>query len=125
MCLDNKLSRRTIHAHDQICAMRRPAEAHMALFGMVWLLRVRSEMKRCAKCRRQQQEMINVEDRASVSTFFTIDAPSVAPTGSSPVGPTTFCEVHGYNLPKEGTYKTVTCFLYLYVLQTTKIESKD
>lgn len=26
----------------------------MALFGMVWLLRVRSEMRRCAKCRHEE-----------------------------------------------------------------------
>ncbi|XP_043272342.1 disks large homolog 4 isoform X7 [Venturia canescens] len=29
-------------------------EAAMALFGMVWLLRVRSEMRRCSKCRREE-----------------------------------------------------------------------
>ena len=26
----------------------------MALFGMVWLLRVRSEMRRCSECRREE-----------------------------------------------------------------------
>ncbi|XP_011152105.1 disks large 1 tumor suppressor protein isoform X6 [Harpegnathos saltator] len=29
-------------------------EVAMALFGMVWLLRVRSEMRRCAKCRHEE-----------------------------------------------------------------------
>ena len=89
--------------YGQVRAMRRPT-AGMALFGMVWLLRVRSEMKRCAKCRRQ--EVVHTEERASASTFFTIDAPAALPsTGSAspgPLAPTTYCEVHGYSLPKEG-----------------------
>ncbi|KAK2577286.1 hypothetical protein KPH14_003420 [Odynerus spinipes] len=29
-------------------------EVAMALFGMVWLLRVRSEMRRCSKCRHEE-----------------------------------------------------------------------
>lgn len=29
-------------------------KAKMALFGMVWLLRVRAEMRRCAKCRKEE-----------------------------------------------------------------------
>lgn len=29
-------------------------EIAMALFGMVWLLRVRSEMRRCSKCRHEE-----------------------------------------------------------------------
>lgn len=81
----------------------------MALFGMVWLLRVRSEMKRCAKCRRQ--DIAQAEERASASTFFTIDTnPNVSvpgPGSLSPghvLAPTTYCEVHGYNPRKEGTY---------------------
>lgn len=84
--------------YEQVSAMRPLA---MALFGMVWLLRVRSEMKRCAKCRRQAAQ---TEERTSVATFFTIDAP-VAPQASDSgglMGPTTYCEVHGYNPPKEG-----------------------
>lgn len=78
----------------------------MALFGMVWLLRVRSEMKRCAKCRRQ--ELSHTEERTSVPNFFTIDttgplhgAESVTTLGTVSA-PTTYCEVHGYNPPKEG-----------------------
>ncbi|XP_044574551.1 disks large 1 tumor suppressor protein isoform X7 [Cotesia glomerata] len=40
-------------------SMKQPAseyvlEVAMALFGMVWLLRVRSEMRRCSKCRREE-----------------------------------------------------------------------
>ncbi|EEZ98386.2 hypothetical protein TcasGA2_TC000850 [Tribolium castaneum] len=103
--------------YDQVCAMRRPT-AGMALFGMVWLLRVRSEMKRCAKCRRQ--EVLHAEERASASTFFTIDAPSAMPsTGTAspgPLAPTTYCEVHGYNLPKEDIQE----FYELTLLDETK-----
>lgn len=29
-------------------------KAEMALFGMVWLLRVKAEMRRCAKCKREE-----------------------------------------------------------------------
>lgn len=79
----------------------------MALFGMVWLLRVRSEMKRCAKCRRQELSQ-NVEQRTSVPSFFTIETTeplhrteSVSTPGTLSA-PTTYCEVHGYNPPKEG-----------------------
>lgn len=85
----------------------------MALFGMVWLLRVRAEMKRCAKCRRQEMlaaaQATSDERAASQSTFFTIDA-SLPPldaelasgSGQHAHGPTTYCEVHGFNPPKEG-----------------------
>nr|CAH7768528.1 unnamed protein product [Callosobruchus chinensis] len=94
-----------------------PARDGMALFGMVWLLRVRSEMKRCAKCRKDRQEWMERQSQqrqqrtpASCSTFFTIDAPppgvdtmAVATvTDADILGPTTYCEVHGYNPPKEG-----------------------
>lgn len=78
----------------------------MALFGMVWLLRVRSEMKRCAKCRRQ--ESTQAEERTPV-TFFTIDTPVSIPcpntlSPSHTLAPTTYCEVHGFNPPKEGEF---------------------
>ncbi|XP_045483674.1 disks large 1 tumor suppressor protein isoform X4 [Harmonia axyridis] len=88
--------------------MRQPVG--MALFGMVWLLRVRSEMKRCAKCKRQQQHQqrpnLGLDDGASAATFFTIDAPTTATSLNTPspghsLAHTTYCEVHGYNLPKE------------------------
>lgn len=78
----------------------------MALFGMVWLLRVRSEMKRCTKCRRQ--DIAQLEEKASAATFFTIDTNVPHTTGAdlnSPghlLAPTTYCEVHGYNPRKEG-----------------------
>jgi len=87
----------------------------MALFGMVWLLRVRAEMRRCAKCRReemqqkqqhqqqqqqqqqQRQESLQSSDdhlsASSAATFYTLDTPG--PGG-------TYCEVHGYVPPKEG-----------------------
>lgn len=80
----------------------------MALFGMVWLLRVRSEMKRCAKCKRH--DMAQAEERASTTTFFTINTPSIVPRPdtASPghtLAPTTYCEVHGFNPPKEGEFR--------------------
>ncbi|XP_046472193.1 disks large 1 tumor suppressor protein isoform X10 [Neodiprion pinetum] len=92
----------------------------MALFGMVWLLRVRSEMRRCAKCRReeilaaQQEHQTSVQDsrstihqpnsathqasdtlNTSATTLFTLDTPGA----SGPAG--SYCEVHGYIPPKE------------------------
>lgn len=99
--------------HVQLFAMRLSDE--MALFGMVWLLRVRSEMKRCAKCRRQDLTTQMIEDRASTSTFFTIDTTTpniqlqqpldtISPGHS--LAPTTYCEVHGYNPRKEGKFLT-------------------
>lgn len=105
-----------------VVAMRPGPNYEMALFGMVWLLRVRSEMRRCAKCRReqlqhqqqqQQQQQLQtpsiqgtLDDRASQSTFFTIDTPGPAPVPSPghSLGPTTFCEVHGFMPPKEGKF---------------------
>lgn len=83
----------------------------MALFGMVWLLRVRSEMKRCAKCRRQAEQSGTPAqtDAASQSTFFTITEAAGTGVTSTPSpghslgpGPTTFCEVHGFMPPKDG-----------------------
>ncbi|KAK9751672.1 hypothetical protein QE152_g4817 [Popillia japonica] len=84
----------------------------MALFGMVWLLRVRAEMKRCAKCKRQDQSNVpaEVERGPSTSTFFTIEGNATLPSTTEAVspghalGPTTFCEVHGFNPPKEGKF---------------------
>lgn len=79
----------------------------MALFGLVWLLRLRSEMKRCAKCRRRELAQ-QAQERTSVPSFYTIDttgplhgAASVSTPGTSSA-PTTYCEVHGYNPRKEG-----------------------
>ncbi|XP_068910812.1 disks large 1 tumor suppressor protein isoform X7 [Tenebrio molitor] len=117
MCVKDRTEIVRGPGYDQVCAMRRPT-AGMALFGMVWLLRVRSEMKRCAKCRRQ--EIVHTEERASASTFFTIDAPSAMPsTGTAspgPLAPTTYCEVHGYSLPKEDIQE----FYELTLLDETK-----
>lgn len=48
----------------------------MALFGMVWLLRVRAEMRRCAKCRREaaQREDAAVAPRRQRSVEQQTDA---------------------------------------------------
>ncbi|XP_076251236.1 MAGUK family member discs large 1 isoform X2 [Rhynchophorus ferrugineus] len=88
-----------------LAAMTRPT-ADMALFGMVWLLRVRAEMKRCAKCQRREARM-NERPASRATTFFTIEG-AATPLGDqssvrTPVvePPTTFCEVHGYVAPKE------------------------
>jgi hypothetical protein len=97
----------------------------MALFGMVWLLRVRAEMRRCAKCRREemqqkqqqqqqqqqqhqqrQESLQSSEDHISTSsatTFYTLDTPG--PGG-------TYCEVHGYVPPKEGECAIGSVVLY-------------
>lgn len=99
----------------------------MALFGMVWLLRVRSEMRRCAKCRRdellaaQQEQQNEIQDSglalnqsaaataaAAVvhQTSETLNASATTlftldtPGASGPAG--SYCEVHGYIPPKEG-----------------------
>lgn len=98
----------------------------MALFGMVWLLRVRAEMRRCAKCRReelqhkqqQQQQQQQIQQKqlqqrqeslqssydhvsaSSAATFYTLDTPG--PGG-------TYCEVHGYVPPKEGESSSGLC----------------
>lgn len=113
----------------QPTSMRHPSgepvfEVAMALFGMVWLLRVRSEMRRCSKCRREelaaQQQQPNQQHgpqkrnppgqtnqldtpdaiTSSVNTLFTVDTPGTsAPT-------TSYCEVHGYYPHKEGILRT-------------------
>ncbi|XP_021923055.1 disks large 1 tumor suppressor protein isoform X4 [Zootermopsis nevadensis] len=105
----------------------------MALFGMVWLLRVRAEMRRCAKCRReelqqkqqQQQQQQQIQQKqlqqrqeslqssydhvsaSSAATFYTLDTPG--PGG-------TYCEVHGYVPPKEDIQE----FYELTLLDETK-----
>ncbi|CAG9857150.1 unnamed protein product [Phyllotreta striolata] len=91
----------------------------MALFGMVWLLRVRSEMKRCAKCRRECDKDGRrrlQRTPASCSTFFTIDVSNdgdgdAATTIDRSIGPGTYCEVHGFNPPKDGKW----CAIWLVV----------
>ncbi|XP_066259359.1 disks large 1 tumor suppressor protein isoform X2 [Euwallacea similis] len=71
----------------------------MALFGMVWLLRVRAEMKRCSKCQRSRAQT-NQRPVSRNTAFFTIDGSITSNQASAtrtPVAePTTFCEVHGY-----------------------------
>ena len=39
--------------------------SNMALFGMVWLLRVRAEMRRCTRCRREQLQNLQRQNAAS------------------------------------------------------------
>ncbi|XP_030757882.1 disks large 1 tumor suppressor protein isoform X4 [Sitophilus oryzae] len=82
----------------------------MALFGMVWLLRVRAEMKRCAKCQRREAARAASGRQATsrATSFFTIEGAATPTSGQgtlrTPVvepPPTTFCEVHGYVAPKE------------------------
>lgn len=84
-------------------AMKVP-KSDMALFGMVWLLRVRAEMKRCAKCQRRN-ERANQRPVSRATTFFTIEGattPSQAAPRTPVAEPTTFCEVHGFIPPEEG-----------------------
>ncbi|KAG8268785.1 hypothetical protein J6590_017030 [Homalodisca vitripennis] len=83
----------------------------MALFGMVWLLRMRAEMRRCAKCRREEARWLQEnaqEDRhdaaaaAASAPIFTVESAQVdtssapPPPPPAPRTPRTFCEVHGY-----------------------------
>ncbi|KAL1505204.1 hypothetical protein ABEB36_004818 [Hypothenemus hampei] len=74
----------------------------MALFGMVWLLRVRAELKRCAKCQANGRRT----ERRSVSratTFFTIDGAvdDIRSSAQKEDEGTTFCEVHGFISPDQ------------------------
>ena len=113
-------------------------EVAMALFGMVWLLRVRSEMRRCSKCRRE--EVLSAQQQAqqhhqqhhhhhhhqhhhhqralSQGTLHTPDdeISSSANTlftldtpGSTGIAGS-YCEVHGYVPQKEGTVNTNSNF---------------
>lgn len=90
----------------------------MALFGMVWLLRVRAEMRRCAKCRRDEARWLQERHDAGTSgaappaaaPIFTVESAVQVDASTSPPPPPpaprtprprTFCEVHGYRR-KEG-----------------------
>ncbi|XP_043480332.1 disks large 1 tumor suppressor protein isoform X3 [Leptopilina heterotoma] len=106
------------------------SEVAMALFGMVWLLRVRSEMRRCSKCRReeflnaqqqqQQQQQQQVQQhhhhhqhhhqRALSQTTLHTPEDGVSSSANTlftldtpgSTGITgSYCEVHGYVPPKE------------------------
>lgn len=89
-------------------------DPHMALFGMVWLLRMRAEMRRCAKCRREEARWLQENAAqapeahdASAAPIFTVeraqmDTSAPPPPPPAPRTPRTFCEVHGYRR-KEGT----------------------
>ena len=72
-------------------------EIAMALFGMVWLLRVRSEMRRCSKCRheeilaaqqqqqQQQQQQLHYQQQSS-SQVQTVASSGGFATASSAAG---------------------------------------
>ncbi|KAG5872908.1 hypothetical protein JTB14_030864 [Gonioctena quinquepunctata] len=105
----------TLPSYERVFNMKRPAG--MALFGMVWLLRMRSEMKRCAKCRREclrerQQQLELQRTPLSSATCFTIDTAAAMQSSETLVSPersapTTYCEVHGYNPAKKGMLMNV------------------
>ncbi|CAH0558819.1 unnamed protein product [Brassicogethes aeneus] len=111
MCHGNKNGENEISSKNKrVHSMMRSID--MALFGLVWLLRVRSEMNRCSKCQSRQHTVhapivtAEVQATPSTSTFYLDPLPPVQASGSrSPghsSGPTTYCEVHGYNPRKEG-----------------------
>ncbi|XP_034937867.1 disks large homolog 4 isoform X4 [Chelonus insularis] len=113
-------------------------EVAMALFGMFWMSRVRSEIRRCSKyrhdemsnnqhqshqqsyqqdnpCRRLSQgtSLLHTPDdgitMSSANTLFTLDTPgTTAPSG--------YCEVHGYIAPK----KDIQEFYELTLLDESK-----
>lgn len=103
----------------------------MALFGMVWLLRVRAEMRRCAKCRREEARWLQerhdagTSGAAAAAPIFTVESAVKVDASTSPPPPPpaprtprprTFCEVHGYRR-KEGIRLTL-----LYILSTNYIK---
>ncbi|KAI5750444.1 hypothetical protein M8J76_015606 [Diaphorina citri] len=72
----------------------------MALFGMVWLLRLRSELRQCAQCRSDAHRRARYEQLmqhrnmpgSSNAPIFTVDTSTQPGTGPD----LTFCQVHGY-----------------------------
>lgn len=60
-------------------------EIAMALFGMVWLLRVRSEMRRCSKCR--HEEIDPCGPAAATATAATADAAAATAATAAPSSP--------------------------------------
>lgn len=72
------------------------SSGHMALFGMVWLLRLRSELRQCSQCtkcaRAQRQRDYRNMPGSSDAPIFTVE-PSTHPGGEPGLG---FCQVHGY-----------------------------
>ncbi|KAL1123401.1 hypothetical protein AAG570_002481 [Ranatra chinensis] len=74
--------------------------AHMALFGMVWLLRVRAELRRCSKCHSAATSSSSLP--ASSQAIFTVDCPPAGASGPPPPPPpTAYCEVHGFRPRKD------------------------
>lgn len=114
----------------------------MALFGMVWLLRMRAEMRRCAKCRREEARWLNenaaLEEPQNVAVqtasgpvapIFTVEsacsesAGAPPPPPPAPKTPRAFCEVHGYRrkqgeLYPRGIYIVHVCSTFLHVMCT-------
>lgn len=87
----------------------------MALFGMVWLLRMRAEMRRCAKCRREEarwrQEHADDTHDAASAPIFTVESSRLgASAAPAAPAPGSYCEVHGFVPRKEGR---IACTVYI------------
>lgn len=93
----------------------------MALFGMVWLLRMRAEMRRCAKCRREEarwrrEESASSAPDAASAPIFTVDSAQLGASVAPHPAPGSYCEVHGFVPRKEGKKVTIYSFKHdMYV----------
>lgn len=101
-----------------------PASAHMALFGMVWLLRLRSELRQsshCHKCSRARHELHHRNlPGSSNAPIFTVDTSSHPGDGPD----LAFCQVHGYvshHPSKEGKCQ-LTMKTYYHFIISCRIE---
>ncbi|XP_054267348.1 uncharacterized protein LOC128989480 [Macrosteles quadrilineatus] len=101
-------------------------DPHMALFGMVWLLRMRAEVRRCAKCRREEARWLQENAKppgephdAAAAPIFTVERAQMSsappPPPPAPRTPRTFCEVHGYRRKED-----IQEFYELTLLDDTK-----
>lgn len=81
----------------QVCQQQQ-----MALFGMVWLLRVRAEMRRCAKCR---HEKISANPLPNRSFRINNNVNSAGRLDNH------YCEIHGYIHQKPGPVRAIAVFL--------------
>ncbi|XP_039288437.1 disks large 1 tumor suppressor protein isoform X5 [Nilaparvata lugens] len=88
--------------------------ATMALFGMVWLLRMRAEMRRCSRCHREGCAPLAAHTHSphTSTPIFTVEGAAQ----QSPSPPGTYCEVHGYVPRKEDIQE----FYELTLLDDTK-----
>ncbi|XP_044010804.1 disks large 1 tumor suppressor protein isoform X2 [Aphidius gifuensis] len=94
----------------------------MALFGMVWMMRIRSEINRCTKCHQDNLQINNYQQYQQFNHFctkknlpqtpeeeeeekeFKMSANNSVFTVDSPIQtalPSSYCEVHGYITLKE------------------------